>query len=118
MCHFSENLPSLMPPVPTLSLLLLSKKMRKNKILKSSYLKFSLVDFDKTNVNIFQKSRSIDVMHFCVSQSNFKFGLALRSRGGLRANAQKNRAKFAKCGHSSKPNLPSFSVYNKVLMSL
>ena len=36
----------------------------------------------------------------------------------LRANAQKNRAKSAKRGHSSKPNLPSFSVCNKVLMSL
>ena len=33
----------------------------------------------------------------------------------LRANAQKNRANR---GHSSKPNLPSFSVCNKVLMSL
>ena len=36
----------------------------------------------------------------------------------LRANAQKNRAKSANRGHSSKPNLPSFSVCNKVLMSL
>ena len=35
----------------------------------------------------------------------------------LRANAQKNRAKSANRGHSSKPNLPSFSVCNKVLMS-
>ena len=33
----------------------------------------------------------------------------------LRANAQKNRANR---GHSSKPKLPSFSVCNKVLMSL
>ena len=33
----------------------------------------------------------------------------------LRANAKKNRANR---GHSSKPNLPSFSVCNKVLMSL
>ena len=36
----------------------------------------------------------------------------------LRANAQKNQAKSPNCGHSSKPNPPSFSVYNKVLMSL
>ena len=36
----------------------------------------------------------------------------------LRANAQKNRAKSANRGHSSKPNLLSFSVCNKVLMSL
>ena len=36
----------------------------------------------------------------------------------LRANAQKNRAKSANRGHSSKPNLTSFSVCNKVLMSL
>ena len=36
----------------------------------------------------------------------------------LRANAPKNRAKSANRGHSSKPNLPSFSVCNKVLMSL
>ena len=36
----------------------------------------------------------------------------------LRANAQKNRAKSANRGHSSKPNLPSFSVCNKVLMRL
>ena len=33
----------------------------------------------------------------------------------LRANAQKNRANR---GHSSKPNLPSFSICYKVLMSL
>ena len=38
--------------------------------------------------------------------------------GFLRANAQKNRAKSANRGHSSKTNLPSFSVCNKVLMSL
>ena len=36
----------------------------------------------------------------------------------LRANAQKNRAKSTNRGHSSKPNLPSFSVCNRVLMSL
>ena len=36
----------------------------------------------------------------------------------LRANAPKNRAKSANRGHSSNPNLPSFSVCNKVLMSL
>ena len=36
----------------------------------------------------------------------------------LRANAQKNLAKSANRGHSSKPNLPSFSVCNKVFMSL
>ena len=36
----------------------------------------------------------------------------------LRVNAQKNRAKSASRGHSSKPNLLSFSVCNKVLMSL
>ena len=36
----------------------------------------------------------------------------------LWANAQKNWAKSANRGHSSKPNLPSFSVCNKVLMSL
>ena len=36
----------------------------------------------------------------------------------LRANAQKNRAKSENRGHSSKRNLPSFSVCNKVLMSL
>ena len=41
-----------------------------------------------------------------------------RETSGLRANAQKNRAKSANRGHSSKPNLPSFSVCNKVLMSL
>ena len=39
----------------------------------------------------------------------------LEKPGLLRANAQKNRANR---GHSSKPNLPSFSVCNKVLMSL
>ena len=39
-------------------------------------------------------------------------------RNDLRANAQKNRAKSTNRGHSSKPNLPSFSVCNKVLMSL
>ena len=33
----------------------------------------------------------------------------------LRANAQKNRANR---GHSLKPNPPSFSVYDKGLMSL
>ena len=33
----------------------------------------------------------------------------------LRANAQKNQAN---CGYSLKPNLPSFSGYNKVLMTL
>ena len=33
----------------------------------------------------------------------------------LRASAQENRAKG---GHSRKPNLPSFSVYKKVLTSL
>ena len=33
----------------------------------------------------------------------------------LRASAQENRAKG---GHSRKPNLPSFSVYKEVLMSL
>ena len=38
--------------------------------------------------------------------------------GFLRANAQKNRAKSANRGQSSKPNQPSFSVCNKVLMSL
>ena len=38
--------------------------------------------------------------------------------GVLRANAQKNRAKSENRGHSSKRNLPSFSVCNKVLMSL
>ena len=36
----------------------------------------------------------------------------------LRANAQKNGAKSANRGNSSKPNLPSFSVCDKVLMSL
>ena len=36
----------------------------------------------------------------------------------LRANAQKNRAKSENRGHSSKPNLPSFPVCNKVLMRL
>ena len=36
----------------------------------------------------------------------------------LRGNAQKNRAESANRGHSSKPNLLSFSVCNKVLMSL
>ena len=36
----------------------------------------------------------------------------------LRVNAQKNRAKSANGGHSSKANLPSFSVCNKALMSL
>ena len=35
-----------------------------------------------------------------------------------RANAPKNRAKSETRGYSSKPNLPSFSVCNKVLMSL
>ena len=43
--------------------------------------------------------------------------LSLKKKA-LRANAQKNRAKSANRGHSSKPNLPSFSVCNKVLMSL
>ena len=41
-----------------------------------------------------------------------------KSTQNLRANAQKNRAKSANRGHSSKPNLPSFSVCNRVLMSL
>ena len=41
-----------------------------------------------------------------------------QSGSHLRANAQKNRAKSANRGHSSKPNLLSFSVCNKVLMSL
>ena len=35
-----------------------------------------------------------------------------------RVNAPKNRAKSETRGYSSKPNLPSFSVCNKVLMSL
>ena len=39
----------------------------------------------------------------------------LLAKNELRANAQKNRANR---GHSSKPNLPSFSVCNKVLMNL
>ena len=43
---------------------------------------------------------------------------AMISNLNLSANAQKNRAKSANRGHNSEPNLPSFSVYNKVLMSL
>ena len=42
-------------------------------------------------------------------------GYHARNAKPLRANAQKNRANR---GHSSKPNQPSFSVCNKVLMSL
>ena len=47
----------------------------------------------------------------------FSFSLRVHKPSQLRANAQKNRAKSANRGHSSKPNLPSFSVCNKVLMS-
>ena len=36
----------------------------------------------------------------------------------LRENAQENQAKWKIRGHRRKPNLPSFSVYSEVLMSL
>ena len=36
----------------------------------------------------------------------------------LSENAQENQAKRKICGHSRKPNLPSFSVYREVLTSL
>ena len=36
----------------------------------------------------------------------------------VRENAQENRAKRKIRGHRRKPNLPSFSVYREVLMSL
>ena len=51
-------------------------------------------------------------------------GVGGRGGGGeqwaskLRANAQKKRAKSANRGHSSKANLPSFSVFNKALICL
>ena len=78
-------------------------------ILKPHYLKLffvSPVEFELLGSTVFPFFFYL----FLSSKINIRYN--------LRANAQKNRAKSPNRGHSSKPNPPSSSVYNKVLMSL
>ena len=63
---------------------------------------------NKKNLSAFHKSNECSIYQCSICYEAWP----------LRANAQKNRAKSANRGHSSKPNLPSFSVCNKVLTSL